>query len=119
MLNLNNYIFEKLKINKNSKINQYKELSEKIKDTISDRICQYFQGSCSFRGIHYSNKLEIIDKFYNSDICSFFDDLDLWEDIHRYICHDIKNDSLEFNDFVNYTLDNKEQLYKDINDFVL
>ena len=118
MNSLNNYIIEKLKINSKSKIYSY-DFSQEIQDLISDELCRYFQASCSFKGNHYDNKLEIIDKFYHYNICEFFDDLDLWEDIYTYILYNIKNDSIKFNDLKNYIYVNKIQLYKDIKDFVL
>lgn len=109
------YIQEKLKITKDTKINS-NEFSQDIQDQISDQLCIYFQASCQFGGNRYDNKLEIIDRYYNNSICKFFNKIDLWEDVYKYI---FKDNSIEFEDFKQYIKDNEEQLYKNIKDFVL
>lgn len=113
MNNINQYIIEKLKINSKSKIHNEIQLSKDEENKIIDELCKYFQIRGSYQGNDYQTRLDIVDKHFNKDICKFIDQYDIWEDLAIWI--GIENEEK----FRNYIADNKEQLYKEIKDFVL
>ena len=110
-------IIEKLKINSKSKVNDKINLSKETEDQILTNLCYYFDINAEFKNIEYDNRLDIVTKHFNKDICKFFDAADLWDDIHDFmICNNVK---INIDDFKEYIENNKEQLYNDIKDFVL
>ena len=113
MKTLNNFIDEKLTINSKSKIHNETQLSKDEENKIIDELCKYFQICGSYQGNDYQTRLDIVDKHFNKDICKFINQYDIWEDLAIWIGIEDKEK------FRNYITDNKEQLYKDIKDFVL
>ena len=115
MKKINNYISEVLKINSKSKVNNVTRLPKEIEDKILDELCKYFQASGSYGGREYKTRLGIVTTKFNKDIYKFFDQYDIWEDMAVWLGMKEKDaDKLK-----SYIEENKEQLYKDIEDFVL
>ena len=112
MKQLNNFINEKLKINKDMKSNTTEIFSKEIQNKILDELCMYFQKGGSFKGDEYSTRLQIVDKFFHKDISEYFRRLFLWEDMAEFMDVDKK-------DLIEYVKTYKEDLYKEIKDFVL
>jgi len=110
MNNIRQYINEKLKINSKTKISNY--LSKEKEEQIIDELCRYFQASGSFGGNKYDNRLQIVDKFFHKDIAEYFRRLFLWEDMAEFMNIDKK-------DFIEYVKNYKDEIYKEIKDFVL
>ena len=105
-------ITEKLIINKNIKINKYTNLSDDEQNKIIDELCKYFQQGGTFGGNNYDNRLQIVDKFFHKDIAEYFRRLFLWEDMAEFMNIDKK-------DFIEYVKNYKDEIYKEIKDFVL
>lgn len=119
MKNLQTAIREKLKINSKSKIHNETQLSKNEENKIIDELCKYFQSSASYGGHEYKTRLDIVDKHFNKDICKFFDQYDMWEDITIWINVNDEINQSDVDKLRNYIADNKEQLYNDIKDFIL
>jgi len=112
MKQLNNFINEKLKINKDIKSNTTEIFSKEIRDKILDELCMYFQKGGSFGGNQYSTRLQIVDKFFHKDISEYFRRLFLWEDMAEFMDVDKK-------DLIEYIKKHKEEIYEQVKDFVL
>lgn len=122
MKTLKDIISEKLTITDKSKINSYSnnKLSQSEQDKILDGLCLYFQQKGYYKNKLYDNRLEVVDKIFNSDIVKYFNTYNMWEDIYCYVMNNygkIKLDDLM--DFNSYVKNNKEYLYNEIKGFVL
>lgn len=112
MKDIKDTIIEKLIINKNTKINKHTNLSDDEQNKVIDELCIYFQKGGSFGGDKYDTRLQIVDKFFHKDIAEYFRRLFLWEDMAEFMNIDKK-------DFIDYVKNYKEELYKQIKDFIL
>lgn len=117
MKTINNFIFEKLKLSKDI-TEPYMKLSEYEKETITDKLCQYFQGRGYIYNKLYNTKLEILDKFFHSNICEYFDKADLWEDMADFLSTS-KIQHLDLEVLRNYIETYHDEIYKEIDEFVL
>ena len=84
MKNLKDIILEKLVINKHTKV-YITKLSDREQNKIIDELSQYFQGSGSYHGKEYENRLQIVDKFFDNDIYEYINKYDIWEDFAEWI----------------------------------
>jgi len=113
MKSITNYITEKFKINsKTVKNNHDLDLPSEIKDKISDELCGYFQGELEYKGIKYKPGLKLLDEKFNKQICDLLDKMG----DHLILCLKI---GIKYKQFVDYVQENNDELYKEINDFVL
>ncbi len=107
MKNLKDIILEKLVINKHTKV-YITKLSDREQNKIIDELSQYFQGSGSYHGKEYENRLQIVDKFFDNDIYEYINKYDIWEDFAEWMHID------DAEEFKNYIKHNKEELYQTI-----
>ena len=112
MKSITNYITEKFKINSKTVKNNNLDLPSEIKDKISEELCGYFQKELEYKGIKYKPGLKLLDEKFNKQICDLLDKMG----DHLILCLKI---GIKYKQFVDYVQENNDELYKEINDFVL
>jgi hypothetical protein len=114
MNNINQYIIEKLKVNSKTKISGYSgQLSKEKEEQIIDELCKYFQDSRTYKGIHYDTGLEVLERFFNDLISDFLDyNQGDYEKLAELV-------NVDVNELAKYIEENNDELYKEIEGFVL
>ena len=115
MNNINQYITEKLKVNSKTKIGNSNntKFNQETEEKIIDELCRYFQHPRTHKGIHYDTGLEVLERFFNDWISDFLDyNQGDYEELAELVGVDV-------NDLAKYIEENNDELYKEIEGFVL
>jgi hypothetical protein len=113
MNDINQYITEKLKVNSKTKIGNSYNFNQETEEKIIDALCQYFQRPRTYKGIHYDTGLEVLERFFNDWISDFLDyNQSDYEKLAELVGVDV-------NDLAKYIEENNDELYKEIEGFVL
>ena len=113
MNDINQYITEKLKVNSKTKIGNSYNFNQETKEKIIDDLCRYFQRPRTHKGIHYDTGLEVLERFFN---CWISDFLDYNQGDYEKLAELV---SVDVNDLAKYIEENNDELYKEIEEFVL
>ena len=115
MNNINQYIIEKLKVNSKTKIGNSHDIrfNQETEEKIIDELCRYFQYPITHKGIYYDTRLEVLERFFNDLISDFLDyNQGDYEKLAEFI-------GIDVNDLATYIEENNDELYKEIEGFVL
>ena len=115
MKKLQTVIREKLKVNSKTKIGNLNStrFNQEIEEKIIDELCRYFQRPRFNKGIYYDTGLEVLERFFNGWISDFLDyNQGDYEELAELVGVDV-------NDLAKYIEENNDELYKEIEGFVL
>ena len=115
MNNINQYIIEKLKVNSKTKIANSHGIrfNQETEEKIIDTLCQYCQRPIFYKGIYYDTGLEVLERFFDDCISDFFD---YYQNNYKKLA---ELAGVDVNDLATYIEENNDELYKEIEGFVL